>query len=53
MDRGAWWAIVHGVELDMIEHLHLCFPKKYVGILASVNVNIFRNSVFADVSELR
>ena len=53
MDRGAWWAIVHGVQLDMTEHLHLCFPKKYVGILASVNVNIFRNSVFADVSELR
>ena len=40
-------------ELDMTEHLHFCFPKKYVGILASVNVNIFRNSVFADVIELR
>ena len=24
MDRGAWWAIVHGVakESDMIEHRH-------------------------------
>ena len=53
MDSGAWWAIVHGVELDMTEQLHFCFPKKYVGILASVNVNVFRNSVFADVSKLR
>ena len=23
MDRGAWWAIVHGIaELDMIEHTY-------------------------------
>ena len=27
MDRGAWWAIVHGVaeELDMIEHTYTCY----------------------------
>ena len=22
MDRGAWWATVHGVEFDMTEHEH-------------------------------
>ena len=26
MDRGAWWATVHGVaELDMTEHISTCF----------------------------
>ena len=27
MDRGAWWATVHGVaeELDMIEHTYTCY----------------------------
>ena len=32
IDRGAWWATVHGVaELDMTEQLHLHFSLLCIG----------------------
>ena len=37
MDRGAWWAAVHGVaELDMTERLHLHALEKEMATHSSV-----------------
>ena len=38
MDRGAWWATVHGVaELDMTEQLtHFIYVAKYPSMAAQV-----------------
>ena len=31
MDRGAWWAAVHGVTKDMTERLHFHFSPSCIG----------------------
>ena len=31
MDRGAWWAADHGVELDMTGRLHFHFSLSCIG----------------------
>ena len=37
MDRGAWWAAVHGVaELDMTEQLHLHALEKEMATHSSI-----------------
>ena len=39
MDRGAWWATVHGghKELDMTERLDACYPYSWITLLNNRN----------------
>ena len=49
MDRGAWWAIVHGVpELDMTEDTHLLHSLAFDVIFSEVSY-IGRANIFVEL----
>ena len=47
MDRGAWWAAVHGVakESDTIEHVHTCTHSPYERIHSQFLLLLFLSCI--------